>query len=133
MSFRSPSGGKAIEIWQTAVDNSWGARVELVAAGKETVLYKVPREALIYFVHVYWSPDEARVGVVVTGFTILHLACDTKTGELIPFAQIQADVGKSLERTYRIPPGEDPIQWAAMADAQIEFFRLHPEVRLSYR
>ena len=133
MTFRSPSGKKSIEVWQTAVDNSWGARVELVSAQRRIVLDEVRREAILYFVHVYWSPDETRVGVLATGFNSVRVGSDTRTGAAIPFGEIREELGKSIEKTYRVPPGEDPIQWAAMADAGSAFFKLHPEIRLSYQ
>jgi hypothetical protein len=133
MTFRSPSRKAAIEIWQKGIDNSWGARVELVTTKGRTVLYRIPSESYIYFVHVYWSPDEAKVGVLGTGHTIFSVACNTATGALIPFEKIREDFGKSIRATYHVPPQEDPIQWAAMADAQVEFSKLHPEIRLSYQ
>ena len=82
--------------------------------------------------HVYWSPDEAKVGVLGTGLAIFSVACNTATGTPIPFEKIREDFGKSIRATYYVPPKEDPIQWAAMVDAQVEFFKLHPEIRLSY-
>jgi hypothetical protein len=133
MTFPSPSRKAAIEIWQKGIDNSWGARVELVTAKSRTVLYRAPRESYIYFVHVYWSSDESKVGVLATGLTIFRVACDTGTGASIPFEDIRQDVGKSIRATYHVPVGEDPIQWAAMADAQVEFSKAHPEIKLTYQ
>jgi hypothetical protein len=46
MTFRSPSRKAAIEIWQKGIDNSGGARVELVTAKGRTVLYRVPKGVL---------------------------------------------------------------------------------------
>jgi hypothetical protein len=132
MTFRSPSRKAAIEVWQKGIDNSWGARVELVTNRGRTVLYQVRADSFINFFHVYWSPDETNAGILATGAKIFSLACNTKTGALIPFDGIREDFGKSIRAAYHVPPGEDPIQWAAMADAQVEFFKLHPEIRLSY-
>jgi len=132
MTFRSPSRNASIEIWQKGIDNSWGARVELVTPKGRTVLYRIPRESYISFVHVYWLPDEAKVGVLGTGLAIFSVACNTATGTPIPFEKIREDFGKSIRATYHVPPKEDPIQWAALVDAQVEFFKLHPEIRLSY-
>ena len=132
MTFRSPSHRTAIEVWQKGIDNSWGARVELVSARGRTVLYQVGADSFIYFFHVYWSPDETKAGILATGTKIFSLACNTKTGSSIPFDEIREDFRKSIRETYRVPKGEDPIQWAAM-DGQAEFFKLHPEIRLSYQ
>ena len=133
MTFRSPSGKRAIEIWQKGIDNSWGARVELVTPTGRTVLDRVPRDSYIYFVHVYWSPDETRVGVVGTGFAYFHLACNTATGTQIPFEHIREEMAQSIRATYHLPAAEDdPIQWAAMSEAGIEFFRRHPEIKVTY-
>ena len=133
MTFRSPSRRSAIEVWQRGIDNSWGGKVELVNGRQRTVLYRVDGDSYIYFFHVYWAPDETKVGILVTGTKIFNLACNTKTGALIPFGDIREDFRKSIRATYHVPPEEDPIQWAAMADAGIEFFKVHPEIRLSYR
>lgn len=130
MTFRSPSRRSAIEIWQKGIDNSFGARVELVSARGRTLLYQVGGDSFIDFFHVYWSPDETKAGLLATGTKIFSLACDTRTGSEIPFEEIREDFRKSIRETYHVPPGEDPIEWAPMLGA--EFFKLHPEIRLSY-
>ena len=133
MTFRSPSGKRAIEIWQRGIDNSWGARVELVTPARTAVLDQLDRDTYIYFVHVYWSPDESRIGVVGTGFAIFHLACDTTTGREVPFEEVRKQVAESIRTTYHLSPDvEDPIQWAAMSGAGFEFFKRHPEIKVTY-
>lgn len=67
MTFPSPSRKSAIEVLQTRVANEFGFRIELVSANRRTELHRIKREAIIYFVHVYWSPDEKKVGVLATG------------------------------------------------------------------
>jgi hypothetical protein len=42
-------------------------------------------------------------------------------------------MGESIRETYHVSGEVDPIQWAAMSNAYTAFFKLHPEVRLSYR
>jgi hypothetical protein len=133
MIFPSPSKKAAIEVWQRPIANEWGAQVELVTARRRSVLDKITREAFIYFVHVYWSADETKVGVLATGFNFCRVAYDIRNDKLLPFDQIRAELGRSISRMYRVPSGEDPVEWAATADAQAEFFKLHPEIRLSYR
>jgi hypothetical protein len=132
MSFPSKSGQNAVEISQTRLDNSWGFRVELVRSNRRLVLFESHREAIIYFVHAYWSNDGTKLGVVATGANIWHLAWDIKSAKPIPFEEIRPEVAQSISQAYRVPPGEDPIQWAAMSDAQGEFFRRHPEIHLSH-
>ena len=129
MTFPSPSRKAAIEIWQTRWVNSWRARVELVTENRRTVLYTQRHEAFIHFVHVYWSPDETKVGVFVA-YGIL--AANVKTGATIPFDEIRKEFAQSIRDTYRLPPQEDPISWAGLADAQFAFARLHPEIRQTY-
>src|ERR1043166_7265952 len=104
MAFPSPSRAAAVEIWQTRFDNSWKARVELVTARARTVLYTQQREALIYFVHVYWLRGETVVGVFAAGGP---MAADVRTGESVPFERIRNEFVRSLRETYRIAPGED--------------------------
>ena len=131
--FPSPSGKAAIEIWQTRFDNFWKAQVELVTDHRRTVLYRQPRDAGIYFVHVYWTSDETEVGVVATGAAVFSVAADVRTGAARPFGEIRTAVAQSIRDTYRVPPDEkDPIAWAGLADAQAQFFMRHPEVRLTY-
>lgn len=132
MEFRSPSKRSAIQILQTRFANEWGTRIQLVTSNHRTELGRINREAIIYFVHVYWSPDEKQVGVLATGFNFSRVAYDLERGKPIPFEEIQKDLGFSIAQTYNVPPGEDPIQWAAMADAGIAFSKRHPEIKLSY-
>jgi len=129
MRFQSPSGMSAIEIWQTRFVNTLKARVELVTKQKRIVLYTQQREAWIEFVHVYWSPDEATVGVFAANG---ELAADVKTGRPIPFERIRKEFAQSIRDTYHLPPGEDPIDWAHLYDSQFAFLRLHPEIHLTY-
>ena len=133
MVFLSPSKRAAVEIWQTRVDNSWGTRAELVTIRGRSVLHENRVEAVVHFVHVYWSPDEAKVGVLVTGMNIWSVAADVDTGKHISFGSIRDDFAQSIRETYRVPLGKDPIRWAALVDGQDAFFKLHPEIRLTYR
>jgi hypothetical protein len=130
--FSSPSGRESLEIWQTRLDNSWGFRIVLVSDGKWTTLFESRRDAVMYFFHVYWSPDEARVAVVATGFNIWHLAWDTRSKKPVPFEEIRNAVGKSIKDLYHVPLGEDPIQWSALNEAQAAFVKIHPEIHLTY-
>ena len=87
----------------------------------------------MYFVHVYWSPDEKKVGVLATGLNIWNIAWDLTLDRGIPFDSIKPDVRRSIEESYRVPSGEDAILWAASSDAQSAFFRLHPDIKSTYR
>jgi hypothetical protein len=91
------------------------------------------KEATLYFVHVYWSPDESKVAVLGTGFNIWNCAWDVTANRPIPFTAIKADFGRSIKSAYGLAGDRDPIAWAASSDAQAAFFRLHPEIKLSYR
>ena len=133
MEFRSPSGQKSIEIWQTSVDNSWHGRVALVVGQRSMVIYRLPSEAFIHFVHVYWSPNEEYVGAIARGMSGFTFACETKTGAMVPFDLVREGLARSIVQTYRVPRGEkDPIGWAGTNDAVSQFFQLHPEIRLTY-
>jgi hypothetical protein len=133
MSFPSPSRKAAVEVWQTRFANGQGTKIQLVTANRRTELDSINREALIHFVHVYWSPGEKKVGVLATGLNFSRVAYDLERGKPIPFEQIRKELGQSITETYHVPAGEDPIQWAAMADADIAFFKRHPEIKLTYR
>jgi hypothetical protein len=132
MRFPSPSGKYGIEIWQTRIDNSWGAELVLTTPKRSLVVSRSSREAVIDFVHVYWSPDETRVGIVVTGLIIWHLAVNTRTGAPIPFDAMRSDIAKSISDTYHLPSDKDSISWAGLSEAEFAFLKLHPEIRLTY-
>jgi hypothetical protein len=133
MTFPSPSHRARIEIWQTRLDNHWGTQVRLVSPQRRAVVFENRTEAWVYFVHVYWSSEEARVGVMASGGNIWRLAFDVDSGKEVPFDSIRDEFARSIRQTYRVPPDQDPIQWAAMSEAQGAFFRLHPEIHLSYQ
>lgn len=132
MTFPSPSRRAAVEIWQTRFANEWGTRVVLATARGRTTVFENRREAIVYLVHVYWSPDEKEFGILSTGANIWYFACNAETGKQIPFEQIRNPLAQSIKAMYQVPHGKDPISWAASADAQAAFFRLHPEIRLTY-
>jgi hypothetical protein len=133
MAFPSPSGKATVEVWQTRFANERGTKIELVTLNRVTELDRINRKAIIYFVHVYWSPDEKRVAVLATGYNFSRVAYDLQTNKPIPFEQVQKELGASIAVTYHVPRGEDPIQWAALADAGVAFSKHHPEINLSYR
>ncbi len=132
MKFPSPSRQRSIEIWQTRIDNSWGFRVVLVSDGRATDLFESRREAVMYFFHVYWQPDEKKVAIVTTGINTWQLAWDVPTRKPISFETVRKAVGKSIDEVYHVPPGQDPIRWSALSEAQSEFFKRHPEIHLTY-
>jgi len=132
MNFPSPSGRNRVEIWQPRLDNSMGLRIELVSSGKRTLLYHSPNDAIVYFAHVCWSNDERTVGILATGTGNWQLAFHTENGQSLPFEQIRDDLRRSIASTYSVPQGLDPVNWAASSEAQIVFFKRHPEIRVSY-
>lgn len=77
----SPSQKAAVEIWQTRDPLLARARVELVTGHRRAVLCSQDDEALIHFVHVYWTPDEKRVAVLVSGLLNCEAAAEVETGE----------------------------------------------------
>jgi hypothetical protein len=133
MRFPSPSGKAAIEIWQTRIDNSWGFRAELISPRGRTALFDRRRDTFVYFVHVYWSSDETKVGIVTRGFCRYEGAFDAVTNQQITFEQIRKDLTESIRTTYEVPQGVDPVNWADTSEAHTAFFRLHPEIQLTYR
>jgi hypothetical protein len=110
MAFPSPSRKASVEVWQTRFANEYGTRIQLVAGRRRIELDRIDQEAIIYFVHVYWSPDEKQVGVLATGFNFSRVAYDLASGKPIPFEQIKRELGASIASTYPIPAGEDAIQ-----------------------
>ena len=131
MHFESPSGKAVVEIMQTRVANEWGIRVRLLAEEKARVLYERHGETLIYFVHVYWSPDESKVAVLATGSLIFKVAFDLRNDKRLPFEDLRSAVGDSIRKAYHLPVDKDPIYWAA-SDGQFAFWKLHPEIKVSY-
>ena len=75
---------------------------------------------------------EARVGILITGTGLWELAYDTKTGKEIPFTAIRAALAHSIAVAYHLKEEKDPIEWAGSPEAHEEFFRLHPEIHVSY-
>jgi hypothetical protein len=92
MAFRSPSGRNAIEIWQRKVDNSLGTRIDLKVGSRRTQVFIDKRESIVYFVHVYWTPDESQVAIVASGFVHWQMAFDVKSAEPVPFGPIRDQV-----------------------------------------
>lgn len=132
MSFSSPSKGMAVEVWQTPVDNSWHMQLDLTTQKGRLVLYESPNEAFAHFVHVYWSPDEARVGILITGSGLWELAYNTRSGAEIPFIDVREALANSIARTYHLTRQKDPLEWAGSTEAHARFFQLHPEIHVSY-
>lgn len=132
MVFRSPYGHDDIAIWQKGPDNSWAAKVEVSMDHRRTELITV-REAFIYFVHVYWSSDGSRVGVLTAGSTPVHVAYDLKLHKNIPFTEIRDEVARSIRTAYHLSDAQDPLRWAESPQASDAFFRLHPEIHVFYR
>jgi len=132
MAFPSPSRKASVEIWQTRFANEWGTRVLLVTSQGRKTVFQNRREAIVYFVQVYWSPDETEFGILSTGMNIWFFGCDARTGKEIPFDRVRQGLAQAISETYHVPHGEDPIGWAATSNAHVAFFRLHPEVRLTY-
>jgi len=133
MTFPSPSRKEAIEVWQKGIANEYGIRVEFVGGQGRTVLHEKRGEAIIYFVHVAWSQDETRVGILGTGSHIFGVGFDARNRMEIPFETVRADLAQSIAETYNVPMGSDPIEWATSSEAGIAFWKAHPEIRLSYR
>lgn len=131
MTFPSPSGRAVIQIWKIGIAKGYGLRVRFVAGGLSTDIFTRRGEAIIRFVHVYWSSDESQVGIVATGFGGLLLAYDAQKRTTIPFESIREGVARSIAHTYNVPAGWDPIAWAGLRQAAQAFAKLHPEVKLS--
>jgi hypothetical protein len=133
MVFPSASGKASVEVWQTRFANDWATKIELVTPNARMEMDRIDREAIIHFVHVYWSPDDKSVAVLATGFNFSRVAYDLKSRKPIPFERLRKEMGRSIAQAYPVPAGEDPIQWAAMADAGVAFSKRHPEIRPPHR
>ena len=133
LTFQSPTGRYAIEIWQTGLASEYGTRVVLVSGESRTSVFEDRREPIIYFFHVYWSQDEGKVAVVATGFSIWQIAADTTIGKKIPFEPLRAAVGQSLRQMYNIPSSVgDPVGEVGLSDYQFLVRCLHPEFQPTY-
>ena len=75
---------------------------------RSITVFENHKEAIVYFVHVYWSPDETEFGVVSTGLNIWYFGCDARTGREIPFERIRNGLAQSIRASYQVPDGEDP-------------------------
>jgi hypothetical protein len=132
MSFPSPSHRAAVEIWQNSFDNSWGARAELITPRGRTTLIQSGRDTFLYFVHVYWSADETKVGVLARGGVRWEIGFDARINQPIPFEKIRSDFAGSMATLYNLAQGTDPIDWADSSEASQAFFKLHPEIHVTY-
>src|SRR6185295_18656307 len=112
MTFASPSRRADVEILQRPIANEFGIKVQFVSGNRRLTLYERRRETLVYFVHVYWSTDETRVGVLGAGTQGFGIALNVRSGKEIPFEQIREEIGASIAKAYNVPQGEDPIEWA---------------------
>src|SRR5436305_526697 len=79
MRFASPSRRAAVEIFQRPIANEFGIKVQFVSGNRRFTLYERRRETLVYFVHVYWSSDETRVGVLGTGIQGFGIGLNVKS------------------------------------------------------
>jgi len=132
MTFPSPSGKAVVEIFQPPIENSWGVQVDLVRSGGRTRLFEGHRDEFLYFVHVYWSPDETTVGVLARGFTRFEIAYDSSASKQIPFSEIRNDLADSIKRFYGLPQALDPFDWVETTEGQCAFFARHPEFKVTY-
>ena len=132
MTFPSPSGRAAVEILQPRIENSWGVQIDLVKSGGRIRLFEGHHDEILYFVHVYWSPDETTVGALARGFTRVDIAYDSVALKEIPFAEIRNDLGDSIKRSYNLPQALDPFDWAETTEGQCAFFARHPEFKVTY-
>ncbi len=132
MDFPSPSGKSAVEMWQTRIDNSFHMRADLVSGARRVALYTSPNDAVVTFVHVYWSPDEAKVGILASGVGIWDLAFDTRTGAAVPFDQIRDSLFNSIRQTYRLSKDEELLRWSSSREGAVACFRRHPEIHVDY-
>jgi hypothetical protein len=131
MRFPSPSGSAVLEVWQTKLANELGARAVLVAAGTRRTVWQSPStENLIYFVHVYWTPDEKQIAMFGSGGLIWEEAFDVMSGQSIPFAQFREAMGEAIRNEYQLEADVDPFHWGA--ESYRPFRQRHPETDLSY-
>jgi hypothetical protein len=133
MTFPSPSHRSTVEVWQRSIENSWGAQAVLVTSLGRKTLVESKRDSFLYFVHVYWSPDETKVGIIGRGAVIWEEAFDITNNRPIPFEGVRADVFRSMAKTYDIPTGMNPVDWSWSSEATTAFFKLHREIHVSYR
>ena len=121
-SFPSPSGQLAIELWQTAWANEFGARFLLAGNGNRVALKEITRESLIYFVQVHWTPDESEVAILATGTGDWRAAYNVRTRRSIPFDQLSDGMADAIRQEYSLPGSVDPIVWSRSVNASQDFF-----------
>ena len=131
MRFPSPSGRAEVEIWQRSIANEFGARFAVVTRGVRTFVGDESEgDNIIYFVHVYWTPDESKVGIYGAGFQRWNRAFEVKSGKEIQFEEIKQGMADSIRAEYSVPKDVDPFYWAQTHPH--EFFRHHKDVDLTY-
>jgi hypothetical protein len=118
--FASPSGLAVIEVLKPRRPNS---RLAIVLATKSSKreIYRTSGETFFSFADVYWSPDEAVVGVVITGTNLFTLAFDVHSGKIIPFDSVRPQIAAAIRKHYKLPPDIDPIRWTWSGEAQNQF------------
>src|SRR5437588_6305286 len=109
--FSSPSHRATVEIWHSSFDNSWRATADLLTGNGRTTIIESHRDAFLYFVHVYWSTDETKIGIIGRGFARWDVASDATTGKAVPFEAIRGELVHSIAMSYNLPPDVDPMQW----------------------
>jgi hypothetical protein len=72
------------------------------------------------------------MGLFTTGLTRWQVAFDIQNHREIPFDRIRGDLAAGMRNAYKVPLQEDPLQWASTTDAFSAFFRLHPDIRVTY-
>jgi hypothetical protein len=130
MVFTSQSGRSTLEVWQTPVDHTLHMRIDVVTTNGRHEVYRSPNEAILRFIHVYWSPDETKVGLLAAGFGVWEIAFDLKNERTIPFSQIQDQVFRSVVESYHVGTRTEVSAWIDSPEAASAFARLHPEIKL---
>jgi hypothetical protein len=131
MRFPSPSGQSEFEVWQRSIANEFGARFAVVTRGSRTFVGNESEgDNIIYFVHVYWTPDESKVGVFGAGAQRWNRAFEVQSGKEIPFDEIRQGMANSIRTEYLVPKDADPFGWAQAHPH--EFLRHHKDVDLTY-
>ena len=133
MRFLSPSGRYTVEVLQTRIANEYGFGAILRSNRASYQLCDIRREAIIYFVHVAWSQNESRVGIVASGVNHCQTGFDLESSQLIQFSKVQDIVAASIRSQYSVPSEQNAIDWAMGSAAGIAFKKAHPEIQLTYR
>ena len=116
--------------------------IEIRHDAKSKIVYNPPKEFVLTFAEVYWSPDSNIVGVLArTDYTRQPIIVGYNVAEGVPVAasKVETPLRRVIRQNYpsifrfNQPDSVDPIEWTQERKATQAFSkRLSPEARSVY-